>query len=92
MDVTDTGDRRNGEGPATDEAVAAAPAPEAAEATADVTATGGGMRSTDATPPDQPAPRPIDLVAAAPAPRRGIVAVVVAAVLVALLVRRLRRP
>jgi MYXO-CTERM domain-containing protein len=49
------------------------------------------MRSTDATPPDQQAPRPLDLVAAAPTPRRGIVAVVVAAVLVALLLRRLRR-
>jgi hypothetical protein len=88
MNLTDGDGRRNGE------VAAGAPAPEAAPETADVVATGGGMRDTGATEPDQPAPRPVDLVASAPTPKRTIVAVAVAAVAGLLVVRWLwrRRP
>lgn len=90
MDASDVDARRNGDAAQPDEIAAGAPAPEAAPETADVTATGGGLRSTEATPPDQAAPRPLDLVASAPPPVRRL-AMVAAAVAAFLLVARWRR-
>lgn len=90
MDASDVDARRNGDGSSPGEVVAGAPAPEAAPETADVTATGGGMRSTEATAPDQPAPRPVDLVASTPPPLRRL-AMVAGAVVVFVLVARWRR-
>lgn len=77
MDETDAGDRRNGDTPTGgDEVVATAPAPEAAPETADLTVTGAGLRPTAAAGEDQPAPRPIDLVASsAPPVRRALLAI-----------------